>query len=108
MKFPFLRALGPEKGWYRVGPLARVQNCDFIPTPLAEARAPRVPRLRRAAAPVHATLGYHWARMIEMLHAAEVIKDLLHDDDLLGGDLDGRRRARRRAASASSRRRAAR
>ncbi len=37
MKFPFLRALGPEDGWYRVGPLARINNCDFIPTPLAEA-----------------------------------------------------------------------
>ena len=33
MKFPYLRALGPEAGWYRVGPLARVQNCDFIDTP---------------------------------------------------------------------------
>ena len=38
MKFPHLQALGREAGWYRVGPLARVQNCDFIPTPLAEAQ----------------------------------------------------------------------
>ncbi len=37
MKFPFLKSLGREHGWYRVGPLARVQNCDFIPSPLAEA-----------------------------------------------------------------------
>ncbi|MBI4938729.1 MAG: Ni/Fe hydrogenase subunit alpha, partial [Nitrosomonadales bacterium] len=35
MKFPFLRSLGPEQGWYRVGPLTRVTQCDFIPTPLA-------------------------------------------------------------------------
>jgi NAD-reducing hydrogenase large subunit len=42
------------------------------------------------------TLGFHWARMIEMLHAAEAIKDLLHDDDLLGSDLmaGGKRQAR--------------
>jgi NAD-reducing hydrogenase large subunit len=33
---------------------------------------------------IHAPLAYHWARMIEMLHAAETIKDLLHDDDLSG------------------------
>jgi NAD-reducing hydrogenase large subunit len=33
MKFPHLRSLGREQGWYRVGPLARVQNCDFIPSP---------------------------------------------------------------------------
>jgi NAD-reducing hydrogenase large subunit len=37
MKFPFFTALGKENGWYKVGPLARVQNCDQIPTPLAEA-----------------------------------------------------------------------
>ena len=37
MKFPFIRSLGREKGWYRVGPLARLNTCDFIPTPLAQA-----------------------------------------------------------------------
>jgi NAD-reducing hydrogenase large subunit len=37
MKFPYLKALGDaDRGWYRVGPLARVTLCDFIPTPLAE------------------------------------------------------------------------
>jgi NAD-reducing hydrogenase large subunit len=36
---------------------------------------------------MHASLGYHWARMIEMLFAAEAIRDLLHDDDLEGTDL---------------------
>jgi NAD-reducing hydrogenase large subunit len=86
MKFPFLRALGPEKGWYKVGPLARVQNCDRIDTPLADA-ARREFLDFGGGAPVHAPLAYHWARMIEMLFAAELIKDLLHDDDLLGGDL---------------------
>ena len=86
MKFPFIRSLGSEQGWYKVGPLARVQNCDQIPTPLADAE-------RRdfvdfgGGQPIHATLAYHWARMIEMLFAAESIKDLLHDDDILGDDL---------------------
>jgi NAD-reducing hydrogenase large subunit len=86
MKFPFLRSLGPETGWYRVGPLTRVSQCDFIPTPLADRE--RVEFLAfddgRARG---ATLGYHWARMIEMLHAAEAIKDVLHDDDILGDEL---------------------
>jgi len=86
MKFPFFTAFGKKNGWYKVGPLARVQNCDHIPTPLAEVE-------RRefvdycGGVPTHAPLAYHWARMIEMLHAAETIKDLLHDDDILGGDL---------------------
>jgi NAD-reducing hydrogenase large subunit len=86
MKFPYFRELGSESGWYRVGPLTRVGQCDFIPTPLADKE--RVEFLAyddgRAAG---ATLGYHWARMIEMLHSAEAIKDLLHDDDILGDDL---------------------
>ena len=84
MKFPFLRSLGPETGWYRVGPLARVANCDHIPTPLADKE--RIAFLGFPGA-AGATLGYHWARMIEMLHAAECIEDLLHDDDITGSDL---------------------
>jgi NAD-reducing hydrogenase large subunit len=86
MKFPFLRSLGPEAGWYKVGPLARVQNCDRIDTPLADA-ARREFIDFGGGAPVHSPLAYHWTRMIEMLFAAELIKDLLHDDDLLGTDL---------------------
>jgi NAD-reducing hydrogenase large subunit len=86
MKFPFITSLGPEAGWYKVGPLARVQNCDFIPTPLAEAERREFVDFG-GGQPVHATLAYHWARMIEMLHSAEVIKDLLHDDDIAGGEL---------------------
>ncbi len=86
MKFPFLAALGPETGWYKVGPLARVQNCDFIPTPLAEAERREFVDYGQGRL-IHAPLAYHWARMIEMLHAAETIRDLLHDDDLSGSDL---------------------
>jgi NAD-reducing hydrogenase large subunit len=85
MKFPFLTALGRERGWYRVGPLSRVQNCDFIPSPLAEAERREFVDYS-GGTPIHAPLAYHWARMIEMLHAVEIIKDLLHDDDILGGE----------------------
>ncbi|OMG53911.1 Ni/Fe hydrogenase subunit alpha [Azonexus hydrophilus] len=86
MKFPFIRSLGMTDGWYKVGPLARVQNCDHISTPFAEhARRDFVDYA--GGKPLHAPLAYHWTRMIEMLHAAEVIKELLHDDDLLGDQL---------------------
>jgi len=85
MKFPYLRALGHEDGWYRVGPLTRVTRCDFIPTPLAD-RERREFLAFESGIAARATLGFHWARMIEMLHAAEAIKDLLHDDDVLGDD----------------------
>ena len=86
MKFPHLRSMGRETGWYRVGPLARVQNCDFIPSPLAEAQRKEFVDWGKGS-PVHATLAYHWARMIEVLHAVEVIKDLLDDPDILQGEL---------------------
>ncbi len=90
MKFPYLRSLGEETGWYRVGPLARVQNCDRIGTPLAEAE--RQEFIAYAAengrsGPLHATLAYHWTRMIEMLFAAETIASLLDDPALCGDQL---------------------
>ena len=86
MKFPYLRSLGVQLGWYRVGPLARVQNCDFIPSARAEAERQAFVAWGQGE-PVHATLAYHWARMIEMLHAVEVITELLADPALLSGDL---------------------
>jgi NAD-reducing hydrogenase large subunit len=95
MKFPYLTALGHEDGWYRVGPLTRVTRCDFIPTPLADRERREFLAFDEGRA-AKATLGFHWARMIEMLHSAEAIKDLLHDEDLLGKDLmaGGERQAR--------------
>ena len=86
MKFPYLVALGQEQGWYRVGPLARVNTCDFIDTPLAEAARVSF-KAYGGGGPVHSSLAFHWARMIEVLHAAEAIERLLHDPDILGDDL---------------------
>ncbi len=86
MKFPYFKNQGPDDGWYRVGPLTRVTNCDFISTPLADRERQEFLAFDDGSA-TGATLGYHWARMIEMLHSAEAIKDLLHDDDLLGDEL---------------------
>ncbi len=86
MKFPFFKSQGADDGWYRVGPLTRVANCDFISTPLADRERQEFLAYDGGSA-AGATLGYHWARMIEMLHAAETIKDLLNDDDIVGTDL---------------------
>ncbi|CAA7619530.1 NAD-reducing hydrogenase HoxS subunit beta [Candidatus Terasakiella magnetica] len=86
MKFPYITNLGDEKGWYKVGPLARVQNCDSIPTPLAEEERKEF-IAHGDGKPMHGSLGFHWARMIEMLCAAETIKSLLLDPDVLGKDL---------------------
>jgi NAD-reducing hydrogenase large subunit len=86
MKFPFIRSLGMEKGWYRVGPLARINNCDFIDTPEAEKERKELMQLGQGK-PVNATMAYHWARLIEILHSAEKIKELLDDKDLQGREL---------------------
>ena len=89
MKFPYMTALGKEQGSYRVGPLARINNCDFIETPLAEAA--RVDfRAFAGGELMQSTLAYHWARMIELLFSAEGIRMLLEDPDLLGDDLVAR------------------
>ena len=95
MKFPYLRALGPQQGWYRVGPLARVQNCSRMPTPLAEAERQQF-MLSALGQPRHLPLAFHWARMIEMLHAAELIRELLHNPSLTDSDELVRQGVRRR------------
>lgn len=86
MKFPFIKSLGPQKGWYRVGPLARINCCDFIDTPEAEKARKEFMSLT-SGRPNNITMAYHWARMIELLHSIEVIDRLLNDKDLQGDDL---------------------
>jgi NAD-reducing hydrogenase large subunit len=86
MKFPFIKSLGPDKGWYRVGPLARVNNCSYFDTPEAEIARQEFKALTQDK-PNNITMAYHWARMIEMLHSVETIQSLLHDPDLQGRDL---------------------
>ncbi len=86
MKFPFIKEIGPENGWYRVGPLARINTCDFIDTPEAEKERKEFMALTDGK-PNNITMAYHWTRMIEVLHSVEKIRDLLNDSDLQGTDL---------------------
>jgi NAD-reducing hydrogenase large subunit len=86
LKFPYLRSHGRETGWSRVGPLARLNVCDYITTPLAEAER-LVFKAYDDGRPNNRTMHYHWARLIEILHCAEVIRDLLTDPDILSDDL---------------------
>lgn len=86
MKFPFLTSIGKENGWYTVGPLARLNTCNFIPTPLAQ-KAFEEYKAYTNGKPNHISLHTHWARLIETLHAAEMIKLLLNDPDLQSTNL---------------------
>jgi NAD-reducing hydrogenase large subunit len=85
MKFPYIMQLGPEKGWYRVGPLARLNTADFIPTPLAQKEFEEYKKITGKVN--DKCLHTHWARLIETLHAAEMIRELLNDPDLQSEDL---------------------
>ena len=86
MKFPYLLRLGQENGWYRVGPLARLNTVDFIPTPLAQQAFTEFKQVTNGK-PNNMCMHTHWARLIEVLHAAEMIRDLLLDSDITGADL---------------------
>lgn len=93
MKFPYLLHLGPEQGWYRVGPLARLNTADFIPTPLAQKEFEEYKAVTKGK-PNNMCMHTHWARLIETLHAAESMRDLLQDPDITGPRLTvkGKRR----------------
>lgn len=86
MKFPYLLEYGKETGWYTVGPLARMNTIDFIPTALAQKEF-EIFRAYTKGKPNNMSMHMHWARLIELLHSAEMIKELLNDPDLLKGDL---------------------
>ena len=86
MKFPFLTSLGKKDGWYRVGPLARLNTCDYIPTPLAQKEFEEFKAYTKGK-PNNMSMHMHWARLIELLHSAEMMKELLDDPDLLAGEL---------------------
>jgi NAD-reducing hydrogenase large subunit len=86
LKFPYLRHLSRENGWSRVGPLARLNVCDRINTPLAQQEF-EIFRQYTGGKPNHHTMHFHWARLIETLHCAELMKELLLDDDLLSDDI---------------------
>ena len=88
MKFCHLKAIGwqgitdgEDSGIYSVAPLARLNASEGMATPLAhEAYLKFVGTL--GGKPVHHTLANHWARLIEMLFAAERTRDLANDDEI--------------------------
>jgi F420-non-reducing hydrogenase large subunit len=72
---------GPDSGVYRVGPLARLNVSDGMATPLAQAEYEKMLD-KLGGKPVHNTLAYHWARLIEVLFAAERMDELSRDEEI--------------------------
>ncbi len=86
MKFPYLKEYGKQDGWYTVGPLARLNTADFIPTPLAQKEF-EIYKAYTNGKPNNMSMHMHWARLIEILHSAEMMKELLNDPDIISGEL---------------------
>lgn len=93
MKFCYLKRVGwkgfvdgKNSGVYCVAPLARLNVSDAISTPLADA-ALKEYRETLGGTPVHFTLANHWARGVEMLYAAERMRELVNDPEITSADL---------------------
>ena len=93
VKFPFLKNVGwkgfvegKDSGVYRVAPLARLNVANGMQTPRAQKHYERM-YATLGGKPVHNTLAFHWARLIEALQAAEKMVELLDDKDITGADI---------------------
>jgi F420-non-reducing hydrogenase large subunit len=93
MKSLALKAPGPNRfsadapvGVYRVGPLARLNVASGISTPLAHAEYVKMMHFF-GKKPVHHTMAYHWARLIEVLYAAERTAELAGDPNMLHAEV---------------------
>lgn len=81
MKFPYYKPLGYPGGTYRVGPLARLNLAGRCDTPLADEQWRDFRAI--SSRPLLSSFHYHYARLIEMLHAAEKIEVLLASREIL-------------------------
>jgi len=90
MKFPYLKKIGwrgfvdgEESGVYKATPLARLNAADGMATPLAQHEYERMFETL-GGKPVHHTLATHWARLVELLYAAERWVELATDPEITG------------------------
>ncbi len=88
LKIPYLKNIGWKgfidgqgSGIYRVGPLARLNVSEGMATPLAQTEYEKILDAL-GGKPVHNTLAYHWARLIEILYAAERMDELAGDEEI--------------------------
>lgn len=85
LKFPYYRPLGYPNGAYRVGPLARLNICTRMGVPLADQELEEYRSHHNG--PVSSSFFYHYARLIEILAAIELIDQLLDEPDILSDRL---------------------
>ena len=93
IKFTYLKKLGwkgfvdgKESGVYRVAPLARLNVSEGMATPLAQEAYQKLYSVL-GGKPVHSTLAFHWARLVEALYASERVLELAHDPEITSPDI---------------------
>ena len=93
VKMPYLKKVGwkgltagPDSGIYRVGPLGRLNASEGMATPVAQAEYERMYKTL-GGKPVHATLAFHWARLIELMYATERGLELIKDPEITSKDI---------------------
>lgn len=92
IKFPYLKGVGWKgfvdgvtSGVYRVAPLARLNASQGMATPFAQEAYEKM--METLGYPVHHTLATHWARLVELLYAAERLLELAQDEDITSKDI---------------------
>jgi F420-non-reducing hydrogenase large subunit len=90
LKFPYLKKIGwkglvdgEDSGVYKATPLSRLNAADGMATPLAQAEYERMYETL-GGKPVNHTLATHWARLVELLYAAEHWVELATDPEITG------------------------
>jgi len=85
LKSPYYLPMGYPDGIYRVGPLARLNICEKIGTPLADAELEEY--RQRGGRTVNASFWYHYARLVEIMAGIEQIEHLLNSPDILSKEV---------------------
>ncbi len=92
LKFPYLKKVGwkgfedgMDSGVYKATPLSRLNAADGMATPLAQAEYERMFETL-GGKPINHTLATHWARLVELLYAAERWVELATDSEITGED----------------------
>jgi NAD-reducing hydrogenase large subunit len=81
LKYPYYKSYGFDQGFYRVGPLARLNVCSRMKTPLAQVEFEKFRQLN-GGRPVHGTFYYHYTRLIEALSDVEDAERILNDKEV--------------------------
>jgi len=96
LKFPYLKKIGwkgfvegQDSGVYHATPLSRLNAADGMATPIAQEEYERM-YATLGGKPVNATLAMHWARLVELIYAAEHCLELASDPEITSQDLRAR------------------